>query len=715
MSAPKQTIGLTNFAFSISKCPPNPDAIRSIVFTKCDNLAVVNGANTEILIPLTNFYVPVDNAARLSFSLPGATSTSPTLLSKMDLGGLDLDGKVKFLCLMPQYGTGTTQSGKQYIEWTSAKSIEDGYLYDQPADGPSSITGLDITQINKMEFSWGGYISFTGGTGSLWAATNGGLVKWDGTNMSLWNTLNSNSPSDYINCLAVSSYGMWVGSNMGVSQFNEKEGFKNTLNTTNSPIGSDTVNDIKYLADGRLVIATDGGLSIYNSSNVPSSWISSNIYNSTSLLYNKILKLQVTSDPYVFAGTTGGVFMYDVGASAWGAAPFNSSTVSGWSAGDSVQCLEVYYGNLYVGTSTGLVVFPYAGGTATTYTTAGGATGGPVSNDIKCLRFASNDGGSKIYMGHDIGFSIFDLDDNTWFSANPSDFSWLSGQVSDILVNTLEPSILNETILLGSPTNSYGMAKFLTDSLSFSLLPSESNVTNLLLAYPGLAPYPYSPKKLYANNQPLYFVFSKAMNSNSFQNSMSLGAGLTGAGGSIGGSWIWDNSGRQAAFYPGGLTASYLDVATQYSNAGSNQLTFSSSASTNIFPGQQVFNASLFDPNTVVESIYVDGSEATVTISKPSQFVTIGDNVTFKRSSQPLQKSQLYNLKIGYGSTASDSTYLSNVINVNFYTENVIPIEGWKPIGKMLVLSGTEENYTDGIYLRNPQSSTVNNIALVGR
>jgi hypothetical protein len=117
----------------------------------------------------------------------------------------------------------------------------------------------------------------------------------------------------------------------------------------------------------------------------------------------------------------------------------------------------------------------------------------------------------------------------------------------------------------------------------------------------------------------------------------------------------------------------------------------------------------------MVKSVEHDGSETTITLSKPTEFITIGDVITFKRSSQPLQKSQLYNLKIAYGSIAGDLTHLSNMLNTTFYTENVIPIGGWKPIGKMLVLSGTEGNYTDGIYLRNPHSSTINNIALVGR
>jgi hypothetical protein len=715
VAAPKQTIGLTNFAFSISKCPPNPDAIRSIVFTKCDNLAVVNGANTEILIPLTNFYVPVDNAARLSFSVPGTTANAPVLLQKMDLGGVGMDDKVKFLTIFPQYGS--TESSTQYLEWTSLSSIDDGDLYDKPVSGPSATTGLDTTQVNKLEFSWGGYVDFNGGTGSvgsIWAATNGGLVKWDGTNMTLWNTLNSNSPSDFISSLAVSSYGMYVGTNHGIAKFNETEGFTNIFNASNSPLPNNNVNDIKFMNDGRLAIATDLGLSIYNNTS-PSTWITTNIYNTPSLLYNKILNLQVTSDPYIFVGTTGGVFQYDVGASAWGQT-YNSSVTPGWSATNNVQCIDIFNGNLYVGTDSGMVVVPYAGGTATTYTTAGGATGGPISDDIESLRYVNYvDNGNKIYMGHDDGFSIYDIENDSWSSANSTTYSWLAGGVSDILPSFLESNLLDETIFFSSDTSGYGLSKLLIEGLVFSVLPGEDDLTNLLLTYPTALTYPYTPTSLYSNHQPFFFIFSKAMNTTSFQNAFFLGEGITGAGGTVSGAWVWDTPSRQATFYPGGLTGTFIDTAVEVTNGG--QVIVGPSSYKNVVPGQQVSGSSgLFDANNIVESVELNGSDTIVNISKTTGGeVLVGDIITFTNSTVPLEKSQIYNMKVSYGSVAQDTSYLANTLNINFYTESIIPKLGWKPIGKMLTLSGTEGNYTEGIYLRNPRGASVNVIALVGR
>jgi len=185
VSAPKQTIGLTNFSGSISKCPPNPDAIRSIVFTKCDNLSVVNGAATEIQISLTKFFVPVTDAARVSFTIPKATPNTPYVIQKLDLGGVQgSDGKVKFIALFPQYGTGSTAPNSAFVEWASVPSIENGELYDLPVIGPSATTSFNYSEINKLQFSWGKYLSYdNSGNGNLYAATNGGLLRWDGQKM----------------------------------------------------------------------------------------------------------------------------------------------------------------------------------------------------------------------------------------------------------------------------------------------------------------------------------------------------------------------------------------------------------------------------------------------------------------------------------------------------------------------------------------------------
>jgi hypothetical protein len=67
------------------------------------------------------------------------------------------------------------------------------------------------------------------------------------------------------------------------------------------------------------------------------------------------------------------------------------------------------------------------------------------------------------------------------------------------------------------------------------------------------------------------------------------------------------------------------------------------------------------------------------------------------------------------GATAEDGSYLKDTLDLGFYTEDIVPVLGWKNMGKMLVLSGTEGKLTENIYLRNPQSSDINVIALIGR
>ena len=80
-----------------------------------------------------------------------------------------------------------------------------------------------------------------------------------------------------------------------------------------------------------------------------------------------------------------------------------------------------------------------------------------------------------------------------------------------------------------------------------------------------------------------------------------------------------------------------------------------------------------------------------------------------------MEKATQYNLSITNGATATDNSYLKEKIDVGFYTENISPILGWKPLGKMLIHTGTENHLTQGLYLRNPQSTGVNVTTLIGR
>lgn len=666
MSIPNQICGISTFSGSISKCPPNPNAIRSIVFSRDNNganMSVVNGAVTEIQLSLGKFFVPVLNAARTSFSIEGAMTVVPMTVYKLDLAGLDENGKVKFLALLPTYGTSSnissicgstaaaTTSALEYMEWCFTKDLDDGELYDEPIIGPSgsTTTSFVTSTVNKLDFSWGGYLSFTGGTGSIWAATEGGLLKWNGTNATLWNTLNSNSPSDHISTLAVDAYNsVWVGSNKGIARFSEATGFTVQWNNENSLLQSNTVNVLKLFNTDKIAIGTDSGLSITNY--IGSTWSNFNMFTTPELAHNNIAALNANSN-YIFAGTTGGVYVYEHVSDVWNTLPFNSTNTPGWTADDNVLSLESYNGNLYVGTSTGLVIVPYLGGTAETIVSGGT---GPGSSYFQSLRIVSYSG-MKLYAGHDDGFSAYDIDNNVWYVTENGTFnSFFYGGINDVLPDFLSGATSTESMFFANGASSQGMAKYEYPSANFSLVPESNRVTNLLLTVPSnpsstpLASSPGYPgiwqnslgssningTRLYPNNQPLYFVFSKNMlPGTSFENKVTLTTGLTGSGTNVTGTWSWDSTGRIATFSP---------------------------------------NA-------------------------------------------PLLKASEYNFTITQGATANDNSFLKEKVNVGFYTENLSPILGWNVIGKLLIHTGTEGNYTEGLYLRNPQSTTVNVLTLIGR
>ncbi len=654
MALPKQTVGLTNFKLSISKCPPNPDAIRAIVFTKCDNLSVVNGANTEIQIPLTKFFVPVENAARLSFSIPAAAPALPYTLYKLDLGGVDIDGGVKFISIFPDYGTGNTATGNQFVQWTNLNSIDEGVLYDEPPIGPSGSTATSFStyQINQLEFSWGGYLTYNSpGSGYLYAATNGGLLRWDGYDMKLWNTLNSGSPSDYISCLAVNSSEVLVGSNRGISVFTESQGFYKNY-TTGWGLPSDNITGLKMLSTGYAVAATDKGFSIFHPTGTTFS--NYNIYNSPLLKHNYITKIAASEDLNIFAGTTGGVYMLNSVAKTWLKYPLNSTTITGWSAPDDVTCIDEYNGNLYVGTTGGVVIIPYSGITGTSFPYAGvtattviAGASGPYSNYFSSLRIEKyNTGSYQLFAGHggdgivsDSGWSIYDIDADSWFyQASNGDLS--GGPITDVLPDYLSGASTAETLFIGNAVNS-GIWNTITDTGDISTVPGTADGTNILLTLPkglsGNGNYIVDDSRLYGTEQPLFFLFSKDMTGGatsgiSFENFFNMTSGIDGTGSTVSGTWTWGSLGTYAVFTP-----------------------------------------------------------------------------------DSLEKAKGYNFTLAQGSTAADGTYLKEGLNVGYYTENISPVLGWNYLGKMLTLSGTDGSYVTSIYLRNPQSSTVNFIALIGR
>ena len=63
----------------------------------------------------------------------------------------------------------------------------------------------------------------------------------------------------------------------------------------------------------------------------------------------------------------------------------------------------------------------------------------------------------------------------------------------------------------------------------------------------------------------------------------------------------------------------------------------------------------------------------------------------------------------------SERVALKEKINTGFYTEDIVPVLGWNVLGKMLIHTGAESNLTQGLYLRNPQTTGVNFTTLIGK
>jgi len=533
VSIPKQPIGLTNFYGSITKCPPNPDAIRAIVFTPSVNLAVTNGASTEIQIPLNNFFIPVYEAARLNFTIPAKTTSLHTI-SKLNLGGLDTNGEVKFIALLPNFGVGAS-SNSEFLEWTSIKSIDEGELSNIPQIGTGGNTSFNFYQINGLDFKWRTYVDYTNSysNGALYAATNGGLLKWDGIKTTLWNTLNSNSPTDYLHTIEVDSKNeIWIASNLGVLTFDETS-FTSKFNVANSQLPSNYITDLKLFGDN-IVVGTDKGLSVFSKNG--EMFHTYTIYDTPLLKHNYINKVEVAGDPIIFAGTTGGAYYIDTVTEKWGKFPI-SSTMNGWNASNNVQDMAVYGNNIYIGTDSGLVVVPYMGLTGATNslftgitasTMVGGGVTGPYNNNFYSLRVEKD----ELYVGHGAsgGISILNLITNDWYFRN-SVTGLTGGPIKSLIPNFLSPN--EKTIFAGNGVDSR-IVKIKVNPFEYDYAPGAGDLTDILLSIPKYGINKYTvDSTIYPVNQLYWTVFSKPALYSSVQNYISLNSGVDGSGSSI--------------------------------------------------------------------------------------------------------------------------------------------------------------------------------------
>ncbi len=139
------------------------------------------------------------------------------------------------------------------------------------------------------------------GSGNKWFGTNRGLIKFDGTIFTQYDTLNSGLQNEWVNDVAFDGAGnMWVGTRKGLTKFDGTNW--TTYNIGNSNIPNDTVYCI--LPQGSSIyIGTKNGVGVFNGT----AWT---VYNSTnSGLSTRIvncLAIDLSNDLYV--GTNVGLF-----------------------------------------------------------------------------------------------------------------------------------------------------------------------------------------------------------------------------------------------------------------------------------------------------------------------------------------------------------------------------------------------------------------------
>lgn len=544
MTIPRQKFGLNKFSTSISSCPSNPDAINVIAF-QTNNLVAINGAETILSVPLSSFFQPVNNASQIDFSLPAKVNDVPTNLTKLDLGGVytssiscpcNTGGSTvsagNFLAIFPTYPSDTIDNDT-YLQWTTIKSIEEGELYTGIPVGPTGTSiSFNTINTNSIEFSYGANISYVGGTGPMWIGTDGGLLKWDGTDMKLWNNINDQLSSDFVNSIAVNSNStLWIGTDEGLLFFTEGAETEFTLyNTSSSSIVSNKINDVKRFSDTKIVVATDGGISIFDKT--LNTWENFTKFNTPSLTYNDITSIKI-DDVSIYMSTTGGVFSYNTSTEIWNS--FTSDSVIGWTGSSEVLSLEATSTDLYVGTTGGLIIIPISGATATTITA--GASG-PVSSVFTSLRINNN----TLYAGHDNGISVYNITNETWdYGVTSGDYAPLGYTCTSIISDFNSGLTSGDTIFFG---NSQGTYKWLTTGATFSAVPEPNKVTNLLFYYPNSINIESNVG--FSSLQTMYFVFSKPMDISSFTSITEITTGLT----SVSGTWTWTNNNTVAEFQP---------------------------------------------------------------------------------------------------------------------------------------------------------------------
>jgi hypothetical protein len=195
--------------------------------------------------------------------------------------------------------------------------------------------------IDGQENLWVGTETYWNGSTDV----NGGLAKFDGMNWTVYNTSNSNLPSNYVTAIAIDGQGnKWIGTSEGLVKFDGKNW--TVYNTSNSGLPSDYVTAIAIDGQGNLWVGTSEGLVKFDGTN----WTDFN-FSSSGLPNNRITAIAIDRQGNKWIGTWGeGIVKFD-GAN-W--TLYNTFLLSGAYVYTIVIDTQ---GNKWIGTKDGLLVF----------------------------------------------------------------------------------------------------------------------------------------------------------------------------------------------------------------------------------------------------------------------------------------------------------------------------------------------------------------------
>lgn len=459
------------------QCPTNPYANGKVFTVTNAAVSVIDGANTLLTENLKGTGITVSKYGKQTVVLPGLTCTiAPNIPTKINFTGIEdtLNNGIKALGIFPSFSSSISDD-ETYIEWAYANEVEvsNSLLQHQSTLSTQGLTSFDTATHTAIKFD---------STGKMYIGTLGGLMIFDGINMTLLNTVNSSLISDYITSIDIDSLDrIWIGTQGGALMYTPGVVTEFThILTESTIISSVNVRDILVVNDDLIAIATDEGLTLYEPSSKTSKFIQT--YTISSLLTNNITCLKNINSTTIAFGSNLGLYLYNFVNNTF---TLYDNTTSGWLAANAVQCIDYnsVSNTIYVGTYIGIVTIPLTGTVFTT--TASAAPNGPISSNATALFLSPGDGNSisdLLYVGHVQGISILDIDLNTWTHYTSTFYNNLTSRTNTF--NIIPDTLPNRKVYVGTTTE---LLKFtgVISSAVLSGVPEVNLDTEIVFAYPS--------------------------------------------------------------------------------------------------------------------------------------------------------------------------------------------------------------------------------------